>query len=508
MFKIGILVAVSGFLGTSWIVAEDNPWWPQFRGPNACGVAASGEYVAEFDDETNLIWKTDLPSGISSPCIWNERVFITAFQKQRNVLETICLDRASGDILWRRDAPARTIETVHDISSPANATPATDGNLVYVYFESYGIQAFDFQGNEIWHRELPLLASRFGSGTSPVVAGDLLILNRDDTRGPNPAENDEVEGSVLLAFNAQTGDIVWRTPRPRSRVKYATPVVWQDGEGTNQVLVIASNRLTSYDLATGNEVWFVESLPPQACATPLIYQSNVFVTATGMFGEPESFVELPDFDELLLKYDGNGDSQLSEKEIPDDLLIVDRHASNGAGNSPVKQFYRRIDRNTDDIVSQQEWAQFKDSFGNFIKNIKPGVFAIKLGGQGNVTEENILWQNQRGVTEVPSLLAYLDRLYLVRNGGIVHCRDMKTGQDLFTGRLGSIGGYYASPVAGDGKIYFASDRGTVTVIDGRSTDLNVIAQNQMNEPIMATPALVDSVIYIRTASSLYAFGKK
>ena len=94
---------------------------------------------------------------------------------------------------------------------------------------------------------------------------------------------------------------------------------------------MGSRRLTSYDLETGKEVWFVDDLPPQACATPLLHGSRVFVTATGMYGEPETLVDLPKFADLLTKHDSNQDLSLSEEEIPADLMVIDRRASQGAG---------------------------------------------------------------------------------------------------------------------------------------------------------------------------------
>ena len=116
-----------------------------------------------------------------------------------------------------------------------------------------------------------------------------------------------------------------------------------------------------------------------------------------------------------------------------------------------------------------------------------------------------MWQQSRGVPEVPTPLVYDGRIYVVRNGGIVHCRDPSDGGQLFRGRLGAIGGYYASPVAADGKIYFDSERGVVTVL-ASGDRLDVLARNKLGEPIMATPALVDGKIYVRTDVHLYAFG--
>src|SRR5262245_46891423 len=130
----------------------------------------------------------------------------------------------------------------------------------------------------------------------------------------------------------------------------------------------------------------------------------------------------------------------------------------------------------------------------FMASSKPGVFAIRLGGTGKVSEMQTAWKITRGVAEVPSPLVYQGRLYLLRNGGIVHCRDAGDGREIFTARLGASGGYYASPVAGDGKIYVASDQGVVTILKA-SDELNVLGQTNLDERIMATPALVNSTLY-------------
>ena len=126
--------------------------WPQFRGPNGRGVAEGEKPPVHFGLTTNLLWKTALPSGHSSPCIWGERIFVTGFERETKRLETICLDRKSGKILWRRDAPVEKIEKVHHISTPASSTPTTDGKAVYVHFGSYGLLAYDFAGAVLWDR--------------------------------------------------------------------------------------------------------------------------------------------------------------------------------------------------------------------------------------------------------------------------------------------------------------------------------------------------------------------
>ena len=135
------------------------------------------------------------------------------------------------------------------------------------------------------------------------------------------------------------------------------------------------------------------------------------------------------------------------------------------------------------------------------------MLAIRLGGTGDVTQTHIVWEDSRGVPEVPSPICKDDRLFLVKNGGIVYCRRAKTGDLLFQERLGAIGGYYASPITAGDKVYFASERGVVTVINA-ADQFNVVARNDLSESIMATPAIVDGVIYLRTSKSLYAFGER
>jgi hypothetical protein len=118
-------------LATASVLAGTTPTWPQFRGPNGSGIAEDAHLPIHFGPDTNLLWKTALPPGHSSPCLWDERIFLTAFDRERKKLETICLDRQTGKVVWRRDAPAEKIERVHTISNPAASTPATDGRCTF-----------------------------------------------------------------------------------------------------------------------------------------------------------------------------------------------------------------------------------------------------------------------------------------------------------------------------------------------------------------------------------------
>ena len=131
--------------------------------------------------------------------------------------------------------------------------------------------------------------------------------------------------------------------------------------------------------------------------------------------------------------------------------------------------------------------------------------AVRPGSKGEVSQANIAWSERKGVPGVPSPLYYNGRLYTFQNGGIVFCRVAKTGELVYSGRLGALGYYYSSPVAADNKVYIASAEGVVVVLDA-GEKLKILATNKLDGAILATPALVDGKIYVRTESHLYAFG--
>src|SRR5262245_30680699 len=124
-------------------------WWPQFRGPNSSGIG-EGRAPIQFGLTHNAVWKTAVGSGLSSPIVWEGRIFLTGFDRTNKAFATLCIDRRTGKILWRRSVTAEQVEEVHELSSHAASTPATDGERVYVYFGSYGLVCYDLDGNRKW----------------------------------------------------------------------------------------------------------------------------------------------------------------------------------------------------------------------------------------------------------------------------------------------------------------------------------------------------------------------
>jgi outer membrane protein assembly factor BamB len=472
--------------------------WPQFRGPNAQGVAPDRmKLPVHFSKTEHVLWKTPLAPGHSSPCVWDDRIFLTSFDPQARKLETICLDRHKGDIVWRRAAPTTAIEKGHKFHSPAVATPATDGERVYVYFGSFGLLCYDMAGTELWQKALPAPKTIFGTGTSPIVAGDLLLLNCEFK--PDPC---------LLALEARSGQPRWKKSRNLVSAGgpvegYATPIVWHH-DGTDEVILHGRMGLTAYDLNDGAERWHVTATS-SASNTPVVGDSQLFLAAHGFGSVAGEVQEPPSFDVLLKKYDKNRDGQISPDEFPADLYVFQRLDIPGT-ELPMKFFFRRIDTDHDGQISRQEWERFLELRSALARQQLVGLMAVKPGGKGDVTKSHVLWREERAICEVPSPLYYRGRVYMVRDAGLVSCLDAATGKLVYRERLGPGGAYFSSPVAGDGKIYAASKNGVVVVF-AAGDRFQVLARNDLGETIQATPALAGGKIYVRTEKALYAFGE-
>jgi outer membrane protein assembly factor BamB len=142
-----------------------------------------------------------------------------------------------------------------------------------------------------------------------------------------------------------------------------------------------------------------------------------------------------------------------------------------------------------------------------MNNRNHGVTAINSGGEGDLTATAVLWREQRSVAEVPSPLFYQGRLYTIVNGGILSCLNASTGALLYRERINAPGPYFSAPVAAAGRVYTASSEGIVTVVKSGDT-LEMLARNDLGEPIFATPAPVGNTLYIRSSRHLWAFKAK
>jgi outer membrane protein assembly factor BamB len=470
--------------------------WPQFRGPGGLGIAQDNQkYPVELDMSHNLLWKIKVPRGHSSPCIWDTRIFITA--RSGKNLETICIDRENGAIKWRKAIEPENMEKVDNSNSHATPTPVCDGKRVYVYFGSFGLLAYDIEGNEVWKKPLPVPDMKHGSGASPILANGLVIINCDQKEDP-----------YLLAVDQSTGKQVWKSERPVTdkMFSWSTPVLWKQADKT-ELVILGRERLISYNLRDGQECWWIEGLPIETASTPVYTDDTLFAAATVAFsGDTVNPIEVPDFNELLEMYDSNEDKCLVRTEIPEDLAVVYRLGP--LGLSGVKKQFSTYDIDGDGAISEEEWKKIANYVAmRFSRPIKTDVlFAIRSGGKGDVGQSHIKWSTNEGVGQVPSPLVYRERAYLAKHGGIVTCFNAETGDRIYSEKLGPRVYYFASPVAADNKIYFCSLNGVVIVVQAGDT-FKVLASNRIEERIYATPALVDGNIYLRTDKCIYAFGE-
>lgn len=457
------------FAVSSLYAADSN--WPRFRGPNGSGVSETGKPPVEFGPQKNVRWQVKVPAGPSSPCVWGERVFLTAFDAGK--LWTLCYDLTTGRELWRRDAGAEKIEAfLAGQGSPAASTAATDGERVVVYFGSCGLIAYDFDGKELWRHILPVAETNndFGSGTSPIIEDGKVILVRDLR-----------QDSAVLALDVKTGQPLWKTERPGMATGYSSPMVWEH-EGVKELIAPGGLALKAYDLDNGSERWLVRDLPAVNCGSTVAGDGMLFFAGWSPAGED---APMPEFKQLLGD-DPDHDGKISEKESEKTLL---------------KDFFRPNDPDKDGFITQAEW----DALIGYLKKGTNRLIAVKPGGIGDITASHIAWEKKKGLPYVPSALLYRGSLLIVKDGGLASCFDAKTGAARYEQeRIGSSGSYYASPVAANDHIYLVNLAGKAATLTA-GDKLNLVWNSDFKESISATPAIAGDTLLVRTATKLFAF---
>lgn len=449
--------------------------WSRFRGPNGTGVDPSEKALPlQFGPGENVIWKTELPPGHSSPILAEDRLFLTASAEDK--LFTYCLDRRTGRILWHREAPRSRVTKIDDRNNAASPSPAVDDKGVYVFFPDYGLLAYDFEGKERWKHPLDAFQNVYGMGASPVVAGDNVVLVCDQN-----------QRSFILALRRDTGEVSWKTDRPEATSGHSTPVLYHEPGGELQVIVPGSFQLTSYSAATGRKLWWVTGLSFEMKSTPVLDNGMIFINGYGApENQPGTNVDAPTWTEALAASDKNQDGFLSGDE-------VQGHA---------RSWFGFTDLNGDSHLDEAEWRYYEAALAS-----RNGILAIRVGGEGDMTEKNVAWTYHKRVPQLPSPLLYQGVLYMVNDGGVVTSLDPKTGEQQAQGRLkGAVDNYFASPVAADGKIFFASELGKIAVLKPGGA-LEVLAVNDLGDLIYATPAIDSGRLYVRTRGALYCFGE-
>lgn len=468
--------------------------WPQFRGPNATGIADGEHPPVQFGPETNLQWKVKVPPGLSSPVVWGSHVFLTALED--NQLLTIAYDSGTGRELWRRVAPARKIEACHRFSSPATPTTCTDGERVYAYFGSFGVLAYDFAGNEVWQRPFERLPIQYGTASSPIIADGKLILQRDG----------DSANAQLIALEPATGKTVWEIPRPLAGACYSTPMVWQH-DGIEELIVQGKGRVAAYGLDGSGPHWWVRGWGFTAVTTPVAGDGVLLAGGSGLGDPGEPKDPLLDWETLIKDYDADKDGSLAVEEIPASLIwhIRKEIPKDVPGNSFSLRFMlgNFMDRNKDKQVTKVEWDA-SEAFTSDKFNADRFI-AVRPGGKEDCTETQVLWETTRGLSEMPSALHYRGRVHFIRDGGMWTVIDAKSGERFVDRkRLEIPGQAVASPVAANGYLYVVSETGTFAVL--RAGDaVDVAAINKLGESVRCTPAISNNTLYVRGADHLWAF---
>lgn len=248
--------------------------WTQFRGPGGQGISEDKGLPVTWAETENIAWKTALPGyGSSSPIALGDKLYVTCYsgygmgyksgKMEDLTLHLVCVGAAKGNILWDKPIKPSLPESsrVRDHGYSA-ATPATDGKHIYVFFGKSGVFKFDLKGNQIWQTSVGTKTHGWGSGTSPVLYKDLVIVNAS------------IESGKLIAINKETGKEVWRAGGMDS--SWNTPHLVEASKGKYELAVSVKGFVLGFDPATGKELWRCEGIPDYICPSIISHKGVLY----------------------------------------------------------------------------------------------------------------------------------------------------------------------------------------------------------------------------------------
>jgi outer membrane protein assembly factor BamB len=272
------LIVIAVWLGSAGMVLADD--WPQFRGPTGMGIAADKGVPVKWSADSNIAWKTELPGpGTSSPIVVGKRIYLTCYTDYaidrdkddggdiKNLKRhLLCLDRDGGKILWTRDVPAvqpeSPLQTYLNLHGYASSTPASDGKHVFVFFGASGVLAFDLDGKQLWKVSVGTGTSKWGSGSSPILYKDLVIVNAS------------VECGALVALDKKTGDEKWRAKDISE--SWSTPMPVKLPGGQTELVVSATHKVLAFDPDSGKDLWHADSFDWYVCPSVVAHDGVVY----------------------------------------------------------------------------------------------------------------------------------------------------------------------------------------------------------------------------------------
>lgn len=471
--------------------------WPQFRGPNCSGVASGTEPLpVRLGENENLAWSAPAGDGIGGAVVADGRLFVSGMTSAETVT-LFAFDPVTGNELWQRSWPTGPLPQIHEVNSHASSTPAADAEQVYFYFSTLGLVALDAHtGNNVWKKKLPVpfFVFKWGAGMSPVLCEDMVVFCQDDDLHP-----------AIYAFDAATGDLRWKDDRVDMSVNYTHPVVCRTPDRTD-IVVGGTGMLIGYDPQSGKRRWHAKVLLRNIKTTPLSRDGVMYVSLQSS-GIANQWIVSVDRNEDA----GNNDGRLEREEIAKFL---------GKQEVPAEFFERTFGRGDTNGDGYLEGAELDTAFlhpDNFAgadyrrsgaAAAEQYIMAVEAGGEGDVTETHVRWKHATKHTDhIVSPLLLEDRLFLLESGGITTVFGTQDGEPLRgPARVGRGGNYFSSPVTGDSKVYVCSANGDIVVLDADS--LQPLARNTVGESIVATPAIADGRMFVRTRTRLLCFAER
>ena len=271
--------------------------WPIWRGPTGQGISTEKNVPTHWSKTENVKWRAPLPErGNSTPVVWNKRIFVTQTIPSENRRAVLCFDRDDGKVLWQSGPTWAAKEMTHEANPMSSSSAATDGERVIAFFGSAGLYCFDFDGKEIWHRDLGEQRHIWGYGSSPIIHGDICYLNF----GPGPRQ-------FLIALDKRSGKTIWEVNIPGGASgeevpgkkaewvgSWSTPLLIH-ADNKDQLLLSWPERLVSCNPKNGAELWTCHGLNPLAYTSPL-YADGIAVAMGGFNGK-----------DFAVKVNGSGD---------------------------------------------------------------------------------------------------------------------------------------------------------------------------------------------------------
>ena len=441
-------IALSAFLALLSSALAGN--WPAWRGPTADGVTPETDLPLKWSATEGVKWKIDLPErGNSTPIVWGTRIFLTQAVGTKRTL--MCLDRKDGHTLWQAGPEWTGQDVTHGTNPYCSPSPATDGERVVAWFGSAGLWCWSLDGKEQWHVDLGAQHHIWGYAASPVLHGDLCILNF----GPG-------ERSFIVAVDKRTGKEVWRFNVPKPEVMEGPGAgngyvgSWNTGRivklrevsktikqaavqtpAEEEFVISLPGALYSLNPKTGKERWHFNGLNPVTYCEPVVF-------------------EFPGYNS------GHGATSYSPSYV---------------------------------------------AFGGY------GGFNIGVGNEpsGDEAMMAVRWREKKNPQRIGSHIALGNHAWLVGEPGIIQCIEMRTGKELWKERMTTPAGRantWSSLVRSGERIYAVTQNSDVVVFKASPEKYEQLAVNSLGDGLTnSSLAVSDGQLFLRTHKHLWCIGK-